>query len=90
MTRVSAGAAGSGLARGALLGLAVFSAVGGNLAVDRGYRVHGLNDDPGGAIGLIGFLAGAAVTEELLYRGVLFRRSGSFGAEGSRKSEKFA
>ncbi|MFF5075580.1 CPBP family intramembrane glutamic endopeptidase [Actinoplanes sp. NPDC000266] len=73
VTELSGPAAASGLARGTLLGLLLFSAVIGNIAVNGGYRVHGLSDDPADAIGLIGFMAAAAVTEELLYRGVLFR-----------------
>ncbi|GAA0517510.1 CAAX amino protease [Paractinoplanes deccanensis] len=73
VTELSAPAAASGLVRGTLLGLVLFSAVIGNIAVNGGYRIHGLNDHPTDAIGLIGFMAGAAVTEELLYRGVLFR-----------------
>ena len=36
------------------------------------YQVHGLGSVPG-AVGFVGFTAAAAVTEELLFRGVLFR-----------------
>ncbi|MBL7253175.1 CPBP family intramembrane glutamic endopeptidase [Paractinoplanes lichenicola] len=69
----SAGTAASGLLRGTLLGLALFAAVIGNIAANGGYRVHGLSDEPLAALGLIGFMAAAAVTEELMFRGVLFR-----------------
>src|SRR5690606_5905575 len=47
-------------------------AVIGIIAAFGGYTVHGLGTVPG-ALGLLGFMAGAAVTEELLWRGVLFR-----------------
>ncbi|SNY24038.1 CPBP family intramembrane glutamic endopeptidase [Paractinoplanes atraurantiacus] len=73
VTEASARTAASGLVRGTVLGLALFSAVIANIAVNGGYRVHGLGEHPTGAIGLAGFMAAAAVTEELLYRGVLFR-----------------
>ncbi|MCO8273782.1 CPBP family intramembrane metalloprotease [Actinoplanes sp. TRM 88003] len=78
VTEAEPGAAASGLVRGTLLGLAVFAAVIGNIAVNGGYRVHGLSDDPLAAVGLIGFMAGAVVTEELMYRGVLFRHVEKF------------
>jgi uncharacterized protein len=65
--------AASPLIRGVLLGAAVFAAVIGNIAINGGYRVHGLSDDPIAAVGLIGFMAAAVVTEELMFRGVLFR-----------------
>ncbi|MBU2668016.1 CPBP family intramembrane metalloprotease [Actinoplanes bogorensis] len=73
VTEASAGTAASGLFRGTLLGTVLFAAVIGNIAVNGGYRVLGLSDEPIAAVGLIGFMAAAAVTEELLYRGVLFR-----------------
>jgi CAAX protease family protein len=57
---------------GTLLGAALFGAVVLNLAFLGFYEVHGLGSVPG-AVGLLGFMAAAAVTEELLYRGVLFR-----------------
>ncbi|MGW3109472.1 CPBP family intramembrane glutamic endopeptidase [Streptomyces sp. NPDC001100] len=58
--------------RGALIGVALFGAVVANLAWLGHYEVHGLGS-VSGAVGLIGFMAAAAVTEELLFRGVLFR-----------------
>lgn len=73
VTEAAPGTAASGLVRGTLLGLAIFGAVIGNIAVNGGYRVLGLGDDPLNAVGLIGFMAAAATTEELMFRGVLFR-----------------
>jgi membrane protease YdiL (CAAX protease family) len=43
-----------------------------NLALLGDYKVDGLGS-VSSAVGLIGFMAAAAVTEELLFRGVLFR-----------------
>jgi membrane protease YdiL (CAAX protease family) len=60
------------LARGALIGAGMFAAVIGNIALVGGYDVHGLGSVTG-ALGLFGFMAAAATTEELLFRGVLFR-----------------
>ncbi|MEV4395617.1 CPBP family intramembrane glutamic endopeptidase [Nonomuraea sp. NPDC049607] len=60
------------LARGTLLGVALFAAVILNLALVGGYRVDGPGS-PAGAAGLFGFMAAAAVSEELLFRGILFR-----------------
>jgi len=60
------------LARGALIGVAMFAFVIVNIALLGGYHVHGIGSVTG-AIALIGFMAAAAVTEELLFRGVLFR-----------------
>jgi membrane protease YdiL (CAAX protease family) len=60
------------LARGALIGAGMFAAVIGNIALIGGYHVHGLGSVTG-ALGLFGFMAAAATTEELLFRGVLFR-----------------
>jgi membrane protease YdiL (CAAX protease family) len=64
----AAGAAG----RGVLIGLGMFAAVIVNIAFMGGYRVDGLGSVTG-AVALLGFMAAAAVTEELLFRGVLFR-----------------
>jgi uncharacterized protein len=61
-----------GLAWGTLLGAGLFGAVVLNLAFLEYYQVRG----PGsasGAVGLLGFMAAAVVTEELLFRGVLLR-----------------
>jgi len=60
------------LTRGTLIGVALFAAVIVNIALVGGYRIDGLGSLTG-AIGLIGFMAAAAVTEELLFRGILFR-----------------
>lgn len=71
-TEVAARGAAGALARGTLIGVAMFAAVIVNIALVGGYRI----DEPGslaGAAGLLGFMAAAAVTEELLFRGILFR-----------------
>ncbi|MDP5314351.1 CPBP family intramembrane metalloprotease [Streptomyces poriferorum] len=62
----------SGIGRGVLIGVALFGTVIANIALLGHYEVDGLGTVTG-AIGLIGFMAAAAVTEELLFRGVLFR-----------------
>jgi membrane protease YdiL (CAAX protease family) len=64
--------AGAALGRGMLIGFAMFGAVIANIAFLGDYRVDGIGSVPG-AIALLGFMAAAAVTEELLFRGVLFR-----------------
>jgi uncharacterized protein len=61
-----------GLGRGALLGVGMFAAVIANIALLGGYRIDGWAS-PGGFVALIGFMAAAAVTEEVMFRGVLFR-----------------
>jgi membrane protease YdiL (CAAX protease family) len=66
-----AGAAGR-LTRGLVIGAGMVAFVIVNIAFLGGYHVHGLGSVPG-ALGLLGFAAAAAVTEELLFRGVLFR-----------------
>jgi membrane protease YdiL (CAAX protease family) len=58
--------------RGVLIGTGMCVAVIANIALLGGYHPHGLGSVTG-AIGLLGFMAAAAVTEELLFRGVLFR-----------------
>jgi membrane protease YdiL (CAAX protease family) len=60
------------LGRGVLVGVALFGVVIANIAFLGDYEVHGWGSAPGAA-GLLGFMAAAAVTEELLFRGVLFR-----------------
>ncbi|MEU7469106.1 type II CAAX endopeptidase family protein [Streptomyces sp. NPDC044984] len=60
------------IGRGTLIGLVMFGMVITNLFTFGSYEVHGLGS-PSGAVGLFGFMAAAAVTEELLFRGVLFR-----------------
>jgi membrane protease YdiL (CAAX protease family) len=65
---------GAGLAagRGVLIGIALFGAVIANIALLGDYEIRGWGT-VAGAAGLVGFMAAAAVTEELLFRGVLFR-----------------
>lgn len=60
------------LGRGTVLGLGLFAAVILNIALLGDYRVAGWGS-VSGAIALLGFMAAAATTEELLFRGVLFR-----------------
>jgi membrane protease YdiL (CAAX protease family) len=60
------------LGRGMLIGFAMFAAVIVNIAFLGDYRIDGWGST-GGAVALLGFMAAAAVTEELLFRGVLFR-----------------
>ncbi|GAB2856959.1 type II CAAX endopeptidase family protein [Actinocorallia aurea] len=57
---------------GVLIGVGMFGAVIVNIAFIGGYRVDGLGSLMGAA-GLFGFMAAAAVTEELIFRGILFR-----------------
>ncbi|MFE7465913.1 CPBP family intramembrane glutamic endopeptidase [Streptomyces sp. NPDC057499] len=59
-------------ARGTLIGAAVFGAVIAGLALLGNFHIDGRGTVTG-AIGLVGLMAAAAVTEELLFRGVLFR-----------------
>jgi membrane protease YdiL (CAAX protease family) len=72
VTELAAEGARPAMTRGALIGVVWFSVVILNIAFLGDYSVHGY-DSVTGAIGLIGFMAGAAVTEELMYRGLLFR-----------------
>lgn len=66
---------------GVLIGIALFGAVIGNITFNGGYAVKGVGSVTG-AVGVFGLMAAAAVTEELLFRGVLFRiieeRSGTW------------
>ncbi|MFH8490916.1 lysostaphin resistance A-like protein [Streptomyces longisporoflavus] len=57
---------------GMLIGVGMFGAVIANLYTAGHYEIDGLAS-PVGAVGLVGFMAGAAVAEEVVYRGVLFR-----------------
>ncbi len=57
---------------GVLIGGGMFAAVVVNLFVAGYYEVDGLGSVTG-ALGLFGFMAAVAVTEEVVYRGVLFR-----------------
>lgn len=76
------GAAGT-VGRGLLIGIAACAATVGLIAVTGGYQVLGYSS-LGGAIGILGLMVGVATTEELLFRGVLFRiveeRAGTWGA----------
>ncbi|AXK32722.1 CPBP family intramembrane metalloprotease [Streptomyces armeniacus] len=72
VTELARDGAESALGRGALIGAGGFGFVIANIAFLGDYEVDGLGS-PSGAVGLLGFMAAAAVTEELLYRGVLFR-----------------
>ena len=65
------GAAGA-VGRGVLIGAGLFAAVIVNIAFMGGYRIAGLGS-VSGAVALFGFMAAAAVTEELIFRGILFR-----------------
>lgn len=69
---VAAKGSAAALGRGVLIGVAMFAAVIVNIAFVGGYRIDGLGS-PAGAAGLLGFMAAAAVTEELIFRGILFR-----------------
>ncbi|TWV34528.1 CPBP family intramembrane metalloprotease [Streptomyces misionensis] len=60
------------LARGLAIGVAMFGCVIANIYLLGDYKVHGFGS-PTGAVALFGFMAGAAVTEELMFRGLLFR-----------------
>jgi membrane protease YdiL (CAAX protease family) len=71
-TEVAGAGAAARIARGVLIGAGMFAAVIVNIALLGGYHVHGLGSVTG-AFALLGFMAAAAVTEELLFRGVLFR-----------------
>lgn len=64
--------AGAATALGTLIGIALFASVIANIFFLEFYEVNGLGSVMG-AVGLFGFMAAAAVTEELMWRGVLFR-----------------
>ncbi|MBE8522609.1 CPBP family intramembrane metalloprotease [Amycolatopsis sp. H6(2020)] len=72
VTELAGPGAGRAVARGTLIGFALFAAVIANLALLGDYEVRGWGT-VSGALGLVGFMAAAAVTEELLFRGILFR-----------------
>ncbi|MBO2461276.1 CPBP family intramembrane glutamic endopeptidase [Actinomadura violacea] len=82
---IAAKGAGAAVARGMLIGFLMFAAVIANIAFLGDYRVDGFGS-VSGAVGLLGFMAAAAVTEELIFRGVLFRiiegRVGTWAALG--------
>lgn len=58
--------------RGLLIGFGMFAAVIANIALLGHYRIDGFGS-AAGPVALLGFMAGAAVTEEVIFRGVLFR-----------------
>ncbi|GAA2744016.1 CPBP family intramembrane glutamic endopeptidase [Kitasatospora cinereorecta] len=60
------------LLRGLVIGVVMFGSVIANISFLGDYKVHGFGSATR-AIGLVGFMAGAAVTEELMFRGLLFR-----------------
>ncbi|GAA2965264.1 MULTISPECIES: CPBP family intramembrane glutamic endopeptidase [Streptomyces] len=72
VTELARQGAWSAIGRGALIGVAMFGAVMANIAFLGHYDVHGLGSVTG-AVGLVGFMAAAAFTEEVMFRGVLFR-----------------
>jgi uncharacterized protein len=71
-TEVAWKGAGVAIGKGVLIGIAVFGAVIVNIAFLESYEVKGLGSVTG-AVGLFGFMAAAAATEEVMFRGVLFR-----------------
>jgi membrane protease YdiL (CAAX protease family) len=75
--------AATAVGRGVLIGAGALAAVMLNIAVNGGYRVDGWGSATG-LVGLFGFTAAAVVTEELIFRGILFRivekRAGTWGA----------
>lgn len=73
---------GGKLGRGTLIGFAMFAAVIATIAFLGGYDVEGWGS-PTGALGLFGFMAAAAVAEELLFRGCCSASSRSVRAPGS-------
>ncbi|MFF4898299.1 CPBP family intramembrane glutamic endopeptidase [Streptomyces sp. NPDC001068] len=79
VTEVGRDGARAAFGRGTLTGVAAFTGVIGNIALLGDYSAHGLGS-VSSAVGLVGFMAAAAVTEELLFRGVLLRIvEGRFG-----------
>ncbi|WP_431918923.1 CPBP family intramembrane glutamic endopeptidase [Micromonospora wenchangensis] len=72
VTELTRAGAGGRIVRGTFVGCAMFAAVVVTIALLGGYHVHGVGSVTG-VVGLFGFMAAAAVTEELLFRGLLFR-----------------
>ncbi|WP_018802421.1 CPBP family intramembrane glutamic endopeptidase [Salinispora arenicola] len=64
--------ASAAVGRGMLIGFGMFAVVLGSIALFGGYRIAGLGS-PAGMVTLVGVMAAAAVTEELIFRGILFR-----------------
>lgn len=83
VTEVGRAGAGSATLRGVALGVTMFAVVIACITLTGGYRVDGWGS-VSFAVGFLGFTAAAAVTEELMFRGVLFRvveeRAGTWGA----------
>jgi uncharacterized protein len=71
-TEVGRKGAEAALGRGLLIGVAMFGAVITNIYVNAHYEINGIASVTG-SLGLLGFMAAAAVSEEVLFRGVLFR-----------------
>jgi uncharacterized protein len=72
VTELARSSAAGGLTRGVLIGLAMFAAVIVNIWFLGDFHVNGIGSVTG-AVGIFGFMAAAATTEELLFRGLLFR-----------------
>ncbi|MFE2348317.1 CPBP family intramembrane glutamic endopeptidase [Kitasatospora cineracea] len=72
VTELAPEGASRALLRGLVIGTAMFGCVMVNIILLGDYRVQGFGS-LSGPIGLVGFMAGAAVTEELMFRGLLFR-----------------
>ncbi|MFY1621814.1 CPBP family intramembrane glutamic endopeptidase [Micromonospora sp. WMMD723] len=72
VTELARPGAGIRIVRGVVIGFVMFAAVVVTIALLGGYHVHGTGSVTG-MVGLFGFMAAAAVTEELLFRGLLFR-----------------
>ncbi|ONI77578.1 CAAX protease family protein [Kribbella sp. ALI-6-A] len=69
---VALGGAAAKAGRGFLIGVGMFAVVIATIAALGGYEVAGWGSGAG-AVALFGFVAAAAVTEELIFRGILFR-----------------
>jgi hypothetical protein len=82
-TELTVSDARSGLCRGAAIGFGLFTVTVLVIAMFGGYRLDGWGS-LGGALTTLGLMCCAAVTEELVFRGVLFRlleeRVGTWGA----------
>ncbi|ADD43026.1 CPBP family intramembrane glutamic endopeptidase [Stackebrandtia nassauensis] len=72
VAELAANRAAAGIGWGTLIGAGLFALVIFNIAFLEGYHVNGRGSIES-AVALFGFMAAAAVTEELLWRGVLFR-----------------
>ncbi|WP_033212985.1 CPBP family intramembrane glutamic endopeptidase [Kitasatospora phosalacinea] len=72
VTELAPRGASAALLRGAVVGTVMFAGVIALIALHGDYRINGFGS-LSGAIALVGFMAGAAVTEELMFRGLLFR-----------------